>query len=93
MIESFRSRSLKRFWIRGDDSGLRADWRKKLRIILSRLDVARSPEEMNVVGFGWHPLSGDRSGRYAVLVSRNWRVTFAWNGENAAEVDLEDYHG
>ncbi|WP_353682728.1 hypothetical protein [Mesorhizobium sp.] len=26
-------------------------------------------------------------------MSRNWRITFAWNGENAADVEMEDYHG
>ena len=29
------------------------------------------------------------SGRFAVLVSRNWRITFAWQGEESIEVDLE----
>ena len=33
------------------------------------------------------------AGRYAVTVSRNWRITFAWAGDNATDVDLEDYHG
>jgi proteic killer suppression protein len=23
----------------------------------------------------------------------NWRLTFGWDGEDAIEVDLEDYHG
>lgn len=32
-------------------------------------------------------------GRYALTVSRNWRITFAWKGEDAVDVDLEDYHG
>ena len=38
-------------------------------------------------------LSGDRANTFAVLVSRNWRVTFKWNGEDAIDVALEDYHG
>jgi len=33
------------------------------------------------------------AGRYAVSVSRNWRITFAWIGEDAIDVDMEDYHG
>lgn len=93
MIESFRSRELKRYWTRGDETGIRADWRKKVRLILSRLDAAREPSEMNVPGLGFHALKGEMAGRYAVSVSRNWRVTFSWRGENAADVDLEDYHG
>jgi proteic killer suppression protein len=93
MIESFRSKALKRYWTKGDDAGIRPEWRKKVRIVLSRLDMARDPAEMNVPGFGFHALKGDQAGRFAVWVSRNWRITFSWNGENAKEVEMEDYHG
>lgn len=93
VIANFRSRTLKRYWTKGDDSAIRPDWRRKVRLILSRLDVATAPQEMNAPGFGFHALTGDQTGRYAVWVSRNWRLTFGWEGENAIEVDLEDYHG
>jgi proteic killer suppression protein len=93
MIESFRSKVLKRYWTKGDDAGIRADWRKKVRIILSRLDAARSAEEMNSPGLGFHSLKGGQAGRFAVWVSRNWRIIFGWKGENATDVDMEDYHG
>jgi proteic killer suppression protein len=93
MIESFKSKDLKRYWTKGDESGIRADWRKKVRIILSRLDSSREASEMNIPGLGLHPLKGDQSGRFAVWVSRNWRITFAFEGESAIDVDMEDYHG
>ena len=48
---------------------------------------------MDAPGFGFHKLTGDQAGRFAVWVSRNWRITFSWEGENAEQVDLEDYHG
>ena len=93
MLASFRSRALKRYWTRGDQSGIRPDWRTKIRLILSRLDVATEPAAMNSTGLGFHALTGDLAGRYSVSVSRNWRITFAWDGEDATDVDLEDYHG
>jgi hypothetical protein len=39
-------------------------------------------------------LSGDQSGRYAVKVDKNWRITFGWSadGPDAIDVDYEDYH-
>jgi toxin HigB-1 len=40
----------------------------------------------------WRGLKGEDKGRYAVWVSGNHRITFAWDGEDAIEVDLEDYH-
>jgi proteic killer suppression protein len=93
VISSFRNKALKRYWTRGDASGIRADWRAKVRLILSRLDASRSPAEMNAPGLGFHALTGDQKGRYAVTVSRNWRLTFAWDGDGAVDLDLEDYHG
>jgi proteic killer suppression protein len=93
VIVSFKNKALRRYWTKGDEGGLRPDWRKKVFLVLSRLQVARSPAEMNIPGFGFHPLKGDKSSRFAVTISRNWRITFSFDGENATEVDLEDYHG
>jgi proteic killer suppression protein len=93
MIRSFRSNALNRYWTRGQDKALRPEWRKKVKLILSRLDIIGRPQEMDIPGFGFHPLKGDQRGRFAVWVSHNWRVTFGWDGTHAIEVDLEDYHG
>jgi proteic killer suppression protein len=49
--------------------------------------------DMNIPGFGFHALKGDRRGEYAVTITRNWRITFRWRGEDAVNVDFEDYHG
>jgi proteic killer suppression protein len=93
MIRSFRSKTLAKYWERGEAKGIKPEWRNKTRIILSRLDASTAPEQMRLPGFGFHPLSGDMRGRWAVGVSGNWRITFAWDGEDAIDVDLEDYHG
>jgi proteic killer suppression protein len=93
MIRSFRNKSLQRFWTRSDASGLRPDWVARTGRLLEALDLARSPQEMAFVGSGLHALRGNLKGRYALTVSRNWRLTFGWDGEDAIEVDLEDYHG
>jgi proteic killer suppression protein len=47
---------------------------------------------MDVPGWRWHPLKGTRAGTYAVSVSGNWRLTYRFDGGDAVEVDLEDYH-
>lgn len=93
MIKSFRSKALKRFWTKSDASGLRAEWARKVQRQLDLLDVASRPEDMDVVTFGFHALTGDQAGRYAIVVSRNWRLTFAFEGTDAVNIDLEDYHG
>lgn len=92
MILSFRDKGLKRFVETGDSSKLSVQKLARLERILQRLHVATRPEEMNLPGWRFHALRGDRAGRYAVDASGNWRVTFGWHGEDAVDVDLEDYH-
>jgi len=47
---------------------------------------------MNLPGLALHDLTGKRKGTWAVKVSGNWRVTFVFRGEDAEQVDHEDYH-
>lgn len=92
MIRSFRSKALARYAERGDRSKLSVENVRRLDRILTRLDAAGNPVEMNVPGWRFHPLKGDSKGRFAVDASGNWRVTFGWDGQDAIDVDLEDYH-
>jgi proteic killer suppression protein len=92
MIRSFRSKALRRFAETGDGSKLSVQNPVRLRLILDNLDRATRPEQMNIPGLRFHPLKGRDKSRYAVWASGNWRITFGWTGEDATEVDLEDYH-
>jgi proteic killer suppression protein len=92
VIRSFRNKGLRRFAERGDASKLSVQNPDRIRRILLALNAAKSPDQMNVPGLRLHGLKGRAKGRYAVDVSGNWRLTFAWEGEDAVEVDLEDYH-
>ena len=91
MIRSFRSRGLAAFWHKADSSGIRADLIERVRLRLSRLHQALRPEDMNLPGFNFHRLRG-RPIRYTVHVNGPWCLTFAWDGEDAVRVDLEQYH-
>lgn len=43
--------------------------------------------------FGFHALTGDRKGAYAMTVTKNWRLTFTLvDDATIADLDLEDYH-
>jgi proteic killer suppression protein len=92
VIRSFRNRALKRYFEEGDRSKLNVVNLRRLDTILSTLDEAARPDEMSVPGWRFHALKGSMRGRYAVNASGNWRLTFGWDGEDAIEVDLEDYH-
>ena len=60
--------------------------------MLGRLAAAVSAHDMDLPGLRLHPLKGRRKGRWSVTVSGNWRVTFAFSGKDAVQVDYEDYH-
>jgi toxin HigB-1 len=59
---------------------------------MDRLDACMKPGDMNLPGYKFHQLKGDRAGTYAVSVSANLRMTFQFSGTDANDVDLEDYH-
>ena len=92
MIKSFKHRGLERFYLRGTTAGIQVAHAKRLRLILSNLDQAESPDDMDLPGLRLHPLRGDKKGVWSVSVSGNWRVTFRFNGRDAEIVNYEDYH-
>lgn len=47
---------------------------------------------MDAPGWNLHHLHGDLGGHWAVKVNGNWRLTFAFEGEDAVLVDYRDYH-
>jgi toxin HigB-1 len=92
MIWSFLHRGLERFFARSDHRGIPPDRASRIKRQLDRLDTAVRSEDMNLPGWRWHPLKGDRKGTYAVRVSGNLRITYRWDGEDAVDLNLEDYH-
>lgn len=92
MIRSFRHKGLRRFAETGDWSKLSVRNPARIVRIPAALDASVSPEGMNLPGYRFHALRGDKAGRYAVDASGNWRITFGWDGQDAVDVDLEDYH-
>jgi proteic killer suppression protein len=92
MIQSFRHKGLEKFFVSGRTLGIRADHAKRLRLILARLSASQRPTDMALPGLRLHPLKGDLKGYFAVNVSGNWRVTFRFDGPDAADVDYVDYH-
>ena len=89
---SFQHKGLKLFYEKGDASKLQAQHVSKIRLILTRLDAATTPEMMNVAGYNLHSLTGDLKGFWSVKVNGNFRIIFRFANENAHDVDYLDYH-
>jgi toxin HigB-1 len=92
MIRSFKHRGLKRLYKRADRSGIRPDLVETVERVLTVLDSATTPRALDIPGYRLHPLKGDWKGFWSVTVRANWRIIFRFQGEDAFDVELTDYH-
>jgi proteic killer suppression protein len=92
MIKNFRHRGLQRLYERGDRSRINPTLVDKVETALGLLDVAETPEAVNLPGYRLHPLRGDLRGFWSIRVSGNWRIIFRFDDRDVCDVDLVDYH-
>ena len=92
VIRSFKHRGLKRLFEDDDGRGVRADQREAVEDILARLDGATTPQALNLPGYHLHPLKGDLKGFWSITVRANWRIIFRFEGADAYDVEMIDYH-
>lgn len=92
MIKTFRHKGLEAFYRTGSKAGIQPAYATKLRIMLTALDAAEAPEQMNAPNWRPHGLSGDLAGFWSITVNGNWRVIFRFDGRDPELVDYLDYH-
>ena len=92
MIRSIRHKGLRRLYENDDPRGVMGEHVAKLRDILARLDAAGAVSDMDLPGLRLHPLKGELSGYWAVMVRANWRVIFRFAEGEALDADYVDYH-
>ena len=92
MITRFRDKGLQLFFEDDDPSQLSVDNTARIQEILTLLDSAARPGELDRPGYRLHPLRGRLSGFWSVRVNHNRRIIFRFDGANATDVDLVDYH-
>jgi len=92
MIVSIRHKGIRLYFEKGDASKLQPQHVSKIRLILTRLQAAKTIKDMNVPGYGLHQLTGELNGFWAIKVDKNYRIIFQFIDEDAHEVDYLDYH-
>jgi proteic killer suppression protein len=83
---------LRQLFEKGTARGIRADHVAKVENVLAVLNRARKPSDMDLPGFGLHPLKGNLKDFWSVTVRANWRIIFRFKNSGAYDVDLVDYH-
>jgi proteic killer suppression protein len=92
MIRTIRQKGLRRLHEDDDPRGVIAEHVERLRDILTRLDNAEAPSDLDLPALRLHALKGELKGQWAVTVRANWRVTFRFSESDAFDVNYLDYH-
>lgn len=93
MIKSFNCKETERIFSR--------DYSKKFpqeiqRIALRKLRMLNRAREIRDLkippGNRLEALKGNRKGQHSIRINNKWRVCFQWNGTDALNVEIVDYH-
>jgi toxin HigB-1 len=69
--------------------GIQDAARRKLKLV----DSAATLESLRIPpGNRLEALKGDRRGRWSIRINDQWRICFRWEGGDAFEVEIVDYH-
>lgn len=93
MIRTWRNAATRKVWneernhhFRGLDFDLAVE-------LLASLNVAKSLKDLSPLkSVGLHKLKGDRKNQWAMTVNARWRICFVFQGGDAYDVEIVDYH-
>ena len=90
-IRSFKHGGLKRLYERDDVQQIHLPFRKRVNAILALLEQADTLSDLAAPGYRLHRLKG-LPNCWSMSVSRNWRIVFRFEDNEAWDLDLMDYH-
>ncbi|WP_448218582.1 type II toxin-antitoxin system RelE/ParE family toxin [Endozoicomonas sp. 2B-B] len=76
----------------GKPSGIQTMHARRVKAQLQAIDTANVIDDIDLPGYGLHPLVGDSKGVWSITVKKNWRITFEFTDGNAYILNYEDYH-
>ncbi|MCQ2573967.1 MAG: type II toxin-antitoxin system RelE/ParE family toxin [Treponema sp.] len=92
MIKSFKCKDTEELYNTGESRKFKAIERvalRKLDMIQAaiKVDTLRIPPANHL-----ELLKGDREGQYSIRINDQWRICFRWDGADALDVEIVDYH-
>lgn len=92
MIQSFADQETRNVFL----TGTSRRWSGIARIAARRLqtlDYASAIEDLkNPPGNRLEKLKGDRKGQWSIRINDQFRICFRWDGKDAWDVEIVDYH-
>ncbi|MBM4274810.1 MAG: type II toxin-antitoxin system RelE/ParE family toxin [Deltaproteobacteria bacterium] len=93
MIRSFRCKDTERLYNREPAPKIPPDTQKAALRKLWVLDAATSLADLrSPPGNRLEALKGDRESQYSICINDRFRICFVWQGKDAFEVEIVDYH-
>ena len=93
MIKSFRDKRAELIWSQIPTPRLSPEVQRTVLRKLFMLHGAKEMADLKVPpGNRLEKLRGDRAGQYSMRVNRQWRICFEWDGTDARNVEIADYH-
>lgn len=93
MIKSFANKTTEALFITGSAKRIPAELAKRVVRRFDMIDSAYVVDDLRVPpGNRLHALAGTRAGQWSISVNDQWRICFRFEGENAYDVELCDYH-
>jgi len=91
MIRTFKHKGLKELFESGSTRKIHPNQHVKCIQQLDAIDAAEDPNDLNIIGWRFHKLSGFKC-RYSLTITGNFRITFDFKEGEAFIVDYLDYH-
>lgn len=93
MIQTFADKATAALWDGQPPRRLPPELRVRARDKLAVLHQSRRIEDLRIPpGNRLELLSGKRAGQWSIRVNDQWRICFRFEGGNAHDVELIDYH-
>lgn len=93
MIKSFKDKETEKIYDRYFSKKYQKTMQRRALLQLRSLNQAHHINDLrNPPSNHLEKLRGDREGQYSIRINRQWRICFTWDGSDAHEVEITDYH-
>jgi toxin HigB-1 len=93
MIKSFKDKEAEKIFDRYFSKKYPKDIQRRALLQLRSLHQAHDIEDLRNPPYNHlAKLSGDRKGQFSIRINRQWRICFVWDGNDAHDVEITDYH-
>lgn len=93
MIQSFGNKDTNKIWNGERIKNLAGDLQEIARRKLRMLNNAQNLTDLQIPPSNrLEKLKGNLKDFYSIRINSQWRIIFKWDGGNASEVEIIDYH-